>query len=73
MQQNTIEPSPVAEGSRGGDLLLTLGHVPAGQVHRLFLEFQVNATNVGRRRADVTLYDGATKLGTIHRTVTVFP
>jgi len=33
----------------------------------------VNATNVGRRRADVTLYDGATKLGAIHRTVTVFP
>jgi len=73
MQQNTIEPSPVSEGSRNGDLLFTLGHIPAGHVHRFFMEFQVNATNVGRRRADVSLYDGGTKLGTIHRTVTVFP
>jgi hypothetical protein len=73
MQQNTIEPNPLGYASRNGDLLLTLGHVPAGHVYRLFMEFQANATNVGRRRADVTLYDGATKLGTIHRTVTVFP
>ena len=73
MQQNTIEPNPLGFASRNGDLLLTLGHVPAGHVYRLFMQFQVNATNVGRRRADVTLYDGATKLGTIHRTVTVFP
>ena len=72
-QLNTIEPSPVGEASRDGDLLLTLGHVPAGHVYRLFMEFQTNATNVGRRRADVTLYDGAKKIGTIHRTVTVFP
>ena len=73
MQQNTIEPNPIGFGSRDGDLLLTLGHIPAGHVYRLFMEFQANATNVGRRRADVTLYDGATRLGTIHRTVTVFP
>jgi hypothetical protein len=73
MQQNTIEPSPIGEASRDGDLFLTLGHVAAGHVYRLFMQFQVNPTNVGRRRADVTLYDGGTKLGTIHRTVTVFP
>jgi hypothetical protein len=73
MQQNTIEPSPIGEASRDGDLLLTLGHVAAGHVYRLFMQFQVNPTNVGRRRADVALYDGAAKLGTIHRTVTVFP
>jgi hypothetical protein len=72
-QLNTIEPSPIAEASRDGDLLLTLGHVPAGHVYRLFMEFQTNPTNVGRRRAEVTLYDGAKKIGTIHRTVTVFP
>jgi hypothetical protein len=73
MQQNTIEPSPVSEGSRNGDLLFTLGHIPAGQTYRFFMEFQVNATNVGRRRADVGVYDGPTKLGAIRRTVTVFP
>jgi hypothetical protein len=74
MQQNTIEPSPLGEGSRDGDLLFTFGHVPAGHVFRFFMEFQTNATNIAwDRRADVALYDGARRLGTIHHTVTVFP
>ncbi|MES1247124.1 MAG: hypothetical protein ABUS54_05570 [Actinomycetota bacterium] len=73
MQMNTIEPSPLGQGSRDGDLLLTLGHIPAGKKFRLFMEFQVNATNVGRRRADATLYDGGTKLVQIDRRLTVFP
>ncbi len=72
-QLNTIEPSPLGQASRNGDMLFTLGHIPSGQKYRLFMEFQVNPTNVGSRRADVTLYDGPTKVGTIHRTVTVFP
>jgi hypothetical protein len=72
-QLNTIEPSPLGQASRNGDMLFTLGHIPAKQKFRLFLEFQVNPTNVGSRRADVTLYDGGTKLATIHRTLTVFP
>src|SRR5256885_7770029 len=72
-QINTIEPSPLAEGSRDGDLFFTLGSVPKGQVYRLFLEFQVNPTNVGRRRADVALYDGDTRLLAVHRTITVYP
>lgn len=72
-QLNTIEPSPLGQASRNGDMLFTLGHIPAGKRFRLFMQFQVNPTNVGRRRADVTLYDGGTKLGTIHRTITVFP
>src|SRR4051794_1066713 len=72
-QLNTIEPTPLGQASRNGDMLFTLGHVPAGQKHRLFLEFQVNPTNVGHRRADVTLYDGGTKIATIHRTISVFP
>ena len=72
-QLNTIEPSPVAQGSRDGDLYFTLGPVPKGQVYRLFLEFQVNPTNVGRRRADVSLYDGDTRLLSIKRTITVYP
>ena len=72
-QLNTIEPSPVAQGSRDGDLYFTLGAVPKGQVHRLFLQFQVNPTNVGRRSADVALYDGDTRLLAVHRTITVYP
>jgi hypothetical protein len=72
-QMNTIEPSPLGQASRNGDLLFTLGHIPAGQAFRLFLEFQVNPTNVGHRHADVTLYDGGAKIAAIKRTITVFP
>ena len=73
MQINTIEPSPLGEASRNGDLLFTLGHIPAGQKHILFMGFQVNPTNVGRRPADVTVYDGGTQLVHLDRTLTVFP
>jgi hypothetical protein len=73
MQMNTVEPSPLGEASRDGDFLFTLGHIPAGQKYRLFMQFQVSATTVGRRHADVTLYDGATRLLHLSRVVTVYP
>ena len=72
-QLNTVEPSPLAERSRNGSLLFTLGAIPAGGHYTLYLEFQVNPTNVGRRSTDVALYDGNDRLLTIHRTITVFP
>lgn len=72
-QMNTIEPSPVAQTSRNGSLLLTLGPVPRGTHYTLYIEFQVNPTNVGRRSADVVLYDGDTKLLAIDRKLTVYP
>jgi hypothetical protein len=73
MTINTIEPSPVDEGSRNGLLLFKLGHVPAGEVFRLFMQFQVNPTNVGHRDQDVELFDGSARVATLHRTITVFP
>ncbi len=73
MQINTIEPSPIAETSRNGSLLMTLGPVKSGEHYTLYMEFQVDPTNVGRRNADVALYDGDARLLTVHRTVTVYP
>jgi hypothetical protein len=73
MTINTIEPSPVGEGSHNGKLVLELGHVPAGDKHTLYMQFQVNPTNVGRRSQAVRLYDGEQLLTTLHRQVTVFP
>jgi hypothetical protein len=70
---NTIEPAPIGEASRNGDLSLELGHVPAGQKHVLYMQFQVNPTNVGRRSQKVELYDGAELLAVAERTVTIFP
>lgn len=73
MSINTIEPSPLGQGSRDGRLVLQLGHVPAGHVYLLWMQFQVNPTNVGRRDQNVELDDGPTEILTIHRTLTVFP
>jgi hypothetical protein len=73
MQLNTVEPSPVGEGSHDGRLTLTLGHIARGTDYLLFLEFQVDPTNVGRRAQTVELYDGGQRLAVVHRTVTVFP
>jgi hypothetical protein len=74
MAVNTIEPSPTDETSDNGRLAFTLGRIDAGRSFTLFMQFQVNPTNVAwRRPQDVQLRDGATVLTTIHRTVTVYP
>ena len=70
---NTVEPSPVGEANRDGRLAFDLGRIPAGTKHVLFLHFQVNPTNVGRRSQDVELTDGETPVLKLDRTVTVFP
>ena len=74
MSINTIEPGPLGEASRDGQLELTLGHIPQGQSYLLFMQFQVLPTNVAwRRPQNVELFDGGTHLLTIKRSVTVYP
>ena len=74
MSINTIEPSPVGEASDDGRLSFTLGHIPAEQSFILFMQFQVNPTNVAwHRPQNVELDDGNTVVARIHRTITVFP
>ena len=73
MSINTIEPSPTSEASDNGKLAFTLGHIPQNQSFILFMQFQVNPTNVGHRSRTVELYDGTTKLATVNQKVTVFP
>ena len=73
MTLNTVEPSPVGEGSMDGRLSFELGHIRARSSYLLFLQFQVNPTNVGHRDQSVWLYDGSRQLFALHRAVTVFP
>jgi hypothetical protein len=70
---NTIEPSPIGEASRNGKLVLTLGHIRANTSYILFMQLQVNPTNVGHRSQDVALYDGGTFLTSVKRNITIFP
>lgn len=73
MHINTIEPSPVGEASRDGDLALDFGRVAAGDSITVYLQFQVNPNNLGRRSQDVRLYDGTELLATAERDVTIWP
>jgi hypothetical protein len=73
MHINTIEPAPVAESSRDGDLALDFGHVAAGETITAYLQFQVNPNNVGRRGQHVRLYDDTELLATAERAVTIWP
>jgi hypothetical protein len=74
MSLNTVEPSPIGEASDDGRLVFTLGHIPAGKAFILFMQFQVNPTNLAwHRPQNVTVLDGNQVLTTIHRTITVFP
>ena len=73
MSINTLEPSPTGEASHNGQLEFTLGHIPQNQSFILYMQFQVNPTNVGHRSRSATLYDGHTKLAVIHQKVTIFP
>ena len=74
MAVNTIEPSPLGEASADGRLTLQLGHIPKGSSHLLFMQFQVNPTNLAwRRSADVRLADGSTPLLRIRHHFTIYP
>jgi hypothetical protein len=73
MHVNTIEPAPTEEASRDGRLALSFGPLGAGDRLVVYMQFQVNPTNVGRRSADVELYDGDVLLARVGRTITVFP
>jgi hypothetical protein len=73
MHINTIEPAPTEEASRDGRLALHFGPLEAGDRFVLYVQFQVNPTNVGRHPADVELYDGESLIATVDRTITVFP
>jgi hypothetical protein len=73
MTINTIEPSPLGEGSSDGKLVLELGHIPAGNTYLLFMQLQVNPTNVGHRSQGVVLMDGSKRIASIGRQITIYP
>jgi hypothetical protein len=73
MHINTIEPAPTEETGRDGDLRLHFGPLGAGERLVVYMQFQVNPTNLGRRSADVELYDGDRLIARVDRTITVFP
>jgi hypothetical protein len=70
---NTIEPAPVDESGTDGRLALGYGKLEAGDELTVYIQLQVNPTNVGRRSQRVELRDGPTLVAASDRTVTVLP
>lgn len=73
MSVNSLVPEPTEESSDDGKVVLSYGDLPAGRSLICWIYFQVNPTNVGNRREDVSLLDGSTQLLHVHRSLTIFP
>ena len=73
MQVNSIEPNPASELSRDGRELVVGEHDAPGDDLRIWLQFEVNPTNVGRRSYGIELDDGTTRVLRLSPTITVLP
>jgi hypothetical protein len=73
MTLNTSVPQAQSESIRDGRVVLSYDQLAAGERLTVWLEFQVNPTNVGRQSQDVELDDLSRPVARLRRTVTVFP
>jgi hypothetical protein len=73
MTTNGIAPQPSTESAQGRWQVWDFGPIPAGTAYRVWISWQANPTNVGRHSQSVALYNGGTRLMTIHRAVMVYP
>jgi hypothetical protein len=72
MSENSMAPNPSSETNSNGRVVLSYNRLAAGHTLVVWMYFQVNPTNVGKRREDVELDDGATPITTVHRSLTIF-
>jgi hypothetical protein len=73
LQVNSIEPAAESESSRDGRLVLSYGALGPGDRLRVYMQFEVNPTNVGRRSFGFELDDGQARIARIDRDITVLP
>ena len=73
MSVNSLVPNPSSQTNENGRVVLAYNRLAAGHTLIAWLYFQVNPTNVGKRREDVELDNGATVITGVHRSLTIFP
>jgi hypothetical protein len=73
MQVNSIEPAAVSEASRDGRVVLSYDTLEAGDRLRVWLQFEVDPTAIGKRPYGLELDDEATPLTRIDRDIRVLP
>jgi hypothetical protein len=65
---NTVEPEPVATTSDEGHVKLRFAPMPPGRTLTVYVDLQVNPTNLGSHDGDVALFDADRPLVAIDRT-----
>ena len=73
MQVNSIEPAPVGETTRAGRVVLSYDALEAGDLLRVWLQFEVNPTNVGHRSYAVELDDAERPVARLSPSITALP
>jgi hypothetical protein len=73
MSVNSIVPDPQSQSSADGSVRLVYPALRAGQTSTVWIYFQVNPTNVGRRSEDVALEGSTGQRVAVQRSVTVLP
>ncbi len=73
MQFNSTEPAPVSEASRDGRVVFSYDRIDAGDRLVVWMQFEVDPTNVGHRSYGLELDDAETQIAAVHRWLTVFP
>jgi hypothetical protein len=73
MSLNSLVPNPSNQTNANGRVVMSFNQLAAGHTMFVWLYFQVNPTNVGKRREDVELDDGTAPITTVHRSLTIFP
>ena len=73
MSVNSIVPDATHSFARGGRVSLAYPPLAAGSSLVVWIYFQVNPTNLGKRSQDVVLADGGRRLAVVHRSIMVWP
>jgi hypothetical protein len=73
MQVNSIEPQPTDEASRDGRVVLSYDSLSPGDLLRVWLQFEVNPTHVGRHSYGVELDDAQRPVARISHSLTSWP
>jgi hypothetical protein len=73
MSLNSLVPNPTSQTNLNGRVVISFSKLAAGHTMFVWLYFQVNPTNVGKRRENVELDDGAVPITAVHRSLTIFP
>ena len=73
MQFNSMEPQAESESPRDGKVVFSYDQLAAGDLLRIWVQFEANPPQVGRRSFAVELDDATQPLARIDRDITILP